>query len=101
MKIEETIQGDRTILKLQGRLTITDTDELRDKVNALVTEGRVQIRLDVAGLAYMDSAGLGTVTACHTTVGRAGGELKLINIPKKVGELLDVVRLREVLEDRS
>jgi anti-sigma B factor antagonist len=101
MKIEETPQGDRTVLKLQGRLTIAETEELRDKIDELVRGGRVQIALDVAGVPYMDSAGLGEVTRLYLTVSRANGQLKLINVPKKVGELLDVTRLREILEDRS
>lgn len=101
MKIEETTQGDRTILKLQGRLTITDTDELRNKVNDLVREGRVRIRLDVADVPYMDSAGLGAITSCYTAASHANGELKLINVGKKVRELLTVTQLIDTLEDRG
>jgi anti-sigma B factor antagonist len=101
MKIEETNRDGRTILELHGRLTITETEDLRDKVNDLVREGKVQIALDLADVPYMDSGGLGEITRGYIAVSRASGQLKLINIPKKVRELLTVTRLIDVLEDRS
>jgi anti-sigma B factor antagonist len=101
MKIEETAEAGRTILKLQGKLIIGETDALRDKVNEVVQAGKVQIALDVADVPYMDSAGLGEITRCYTAVGRANGQLKLVNIPRKIRDLLTVTRLLDILEDRS
>jgi anti-sigma B factor antagonist len=101
MKIEQSVEQDRTILKLHGKLIISDTEDLRDRVNELVRDGKIQIALDVADVSYMDSAGLGEVTRCYTAVRRVDGQLKLINIPKKIRELLTVTRLIDILEDRS
>jgi anti-sigma B factor antagonist len=101
MKIEETTQGDTTILKLQGKLLIGETDELRDKVNALVQAEKVQVLLDMAGVPYMDSGGLGEITRCYSAVLRANGKLRLTNIPKQIRELLVVTRLIDVLEAKD
>lgn len=101
MKLEETTQGDTTILKLQGRLLSGETDELRDKVNALVQAGKIQIALDMAGVPYMDSGGLGEITRCYSAVAPSNGTLRLVNIPKKIRDLLVVTRLIDILEGKN
>ena len=101
MKFEETNEGDTVILKLQGKLLLGETEELGKKVDELVAAGKNRISLDMSGVPYMDSAGLGQITRCYTTVRRHDGKLVLVNIPKKIRELLSVTRLLDILEGKS
>src|SRR5574341_1168660 len=101
MKLEETTEGDTVILKLQGKLLLSETEELGAKVDELIAAGKVWIHLDMSGVPYMDSAGLGQITRCYTAVNRHNGKLSLVNIPKKIRELLAVTRLLDILEGKS
>ena len=74
MQIEERSAGDVTILDLKGKMTLGEGDEiLKDKINSLVLQGRKKIVLNLAGVPYIDSAGLGEIVRTYTTVSRQGG----------------------------
>ncbi len=99
MKIEERTVSDVTILDLQGKLLIGEGDEiLREKVNSLVEGGKIKIVLNLAEVPYMDSAGLGEVVRCFTTVSRKDGKLKLLNLTKRLHDLLSITKLLTVFE---
>ena len=61
-------------------------------------QGHKQIALDVGGLSYMDSAGLGELVSVHAGVRRAGGEIKLCNLTKRISDLLTITKLLTVFE---
>jgi anti-sigma B factor antagonist len=99
MQIEERTVGDVVVLDLKGRITLGDGDQLlKDKVNSLVNQGRKRIVLNLAGVPYIDSAGLGEIVGSYTTVSRQGGSLKLLNLTKKITDLLAITKLLTVFE---
>ncbi len=99
MQIEERSVGDVVVLDLKGRITLGEGDQLlKDKVNSLVNQGRKRIVLNLAGVPYIDSAGLGEIVGSYTTVSRQGGSLKLLNLTKKIADLLAITKLLTVFE---
>jgi anti-sigma B factor antagonist len=99
MQISERIVSDVVILDVKGRITLGDGDELlKDKVNSLVGQGRKKIVLNLAEVPYVDSAGLGEIVRTYTTVSRQGGSLKLLNLTKRISDLLAITKLLTVFE---
>src|SRR5450755_4684225 len=99
MQIEERAVGDVVILDLKGKITLGEGDELlKDKVNSLVNQGHKKIVLNLADVPYIDSAGLGEVVRTYTTVSRQGGSLKLLNLTKRITDLLSITKLLTVFE---
>ena len=99
MKIDERTVGEVTVLDMQGKLLISEGDELlRDKINNLVESGKTKILLNLGDVPYMDSAGLGEVVRCYTTVSRKNGKLKLVNLTKRLRDLLSITKLLTVFE---
>jgi len=99
MQIEERGVGDVIVLDLKGKITLGEGDELlKDKVNSLVNQGHKKIVLNLADVPYIDSAGLGEVVRTYTTVSRQGGSLKLLNLTKRITDLLSITKLLTVFE---
>jgi anti-sigma B factor antagonist len=99
MQIEERIVGDVVMLDLKGKITLGEGDELlKDKVNSIVSQGRRKIVLNLADVPYLDSAGLGEVVRAYTTVSRQGGSLKLLNLTKRITDLLSITKLLTVFD---
>ena len=99
MQIEERKIGDVVMLDLQGKITLGQGDELlKDKVNSLVNQGHRKIVLNLADVPYIDSAGLGEIVRTFTTVSRQGGSLKLLNLTKRIADLLAITKLLTVFE---
>ena len=99
MQIEERNVGDVKVLDLKGKITLGEGDELlKDKVNSLVNQGSRKIVLNLAEVPYIDSAGLGEIVRTYTTVSRQGGSLKLLNLTKRITDLLAITKLLTVFE---
>ena len=99
MQIEQRAVGDIVVLDLKGKITLGEGDELlKDKVNSLVNQGHKKIILNLADVPYIDSAGLGEVVRTYTTVSRQGGSLKLLNLTKRITDLLSITKLLTVFE---
>jgi len=99
MQIEERVVDDVMILDLKGKITLGDGDEaLKDKINSLVLQNKKRILLNLADVPYIDSAGLGEVVRTYTTVSRQGGQLKLVNLTKRITDLLSITKLLTVFE---
>jgi anti-sigma B factor antagonist len=99
MKIVERQVSDVTILDLHGKILIGEGDDaLRDAVTKLVDGGKTKILLNLADVPYVDSAGLGEIVRCYTTVSKRGGKLKLLNLTKKIQDLLAITKLLTVFE---
>src|SRR5476649_2897104 len=99
MQIEERVVGEVTVLDLKGKITLGEGDEaLRDKINSMVHQGRKKLLLNLADVPYIDSAGLGEVVRTYTTVSRQGGQLKLVNLTKRITDLLSITKLLTVFE---
>lgn len=99
MQIEERIVGEVTILDLKGKMTLGEGDELlKDKINSLMNQGRGKILLNLEGVPYIDSAGLGEIVRTYTTVSRQNGTMKLVNLTKRITDLLAITKLLTVFE---
>jgi anti-sigma B factor antagonist len=99
MQIDQRAVGDVVVLDLKGRVTMGEGDELlKDKVNSLVNQGHKKIVLNLAEVPYIDSAGLGEIVRTYTTVSRQGGSLKLLNLTKRITDLLSITKLLTVFE---
>ena len=99
MQIEERPSGDIMILDVTGKLTIGEGDELlKDKINSLIQQGHKKLILNLEGVPYVDSAGLGEIVRTYTTVSRQGGSLKLLNLTKRITDLLSITKLLTVFE---
>lgn len=99
MQIEERIVDGITILDLKGKMTLGEGDELlKDKINSLMNQGRGKILLNLEGVPYIDSAGLGEIVRTYTTVSRQGGTMKLVNLTKRITDLLAITKLLTVFE---
>jgi anti-sigma B factor antagonist len=99
MQIDQRAVGDVMVLDLKGRVTMGEGDELlKDKVNSLFNQGQKKIVLNLAEVPYIDSAGLGEIVRTYTTVSRQGGSLKLLNLTKRITDLLSITKLLTVFE---
>jgi len=99
MQIDERAVGEITILDLKGKITLNEGDEvLKDKINSLIMQGKKKILLNLAEVPYIDSAGLGEIVRTYTTVSRQGGQLKLVNLTKRITDLLMITKLLTVFE---
>lgn len=99
MEIAERVVDGVTILDLKGKMTLGEGDELlKDKINSLLANSRKHLVLNLEGVPYIDSAGLGEVVRTYTTVSRQGGSLKLLNLTKRIEDLLSITKLLTVFE---
>ena len=74
MQIDERVVDGVTILDLKGKMTLGEGDELlKDKINSLIQQDRKKLLLNLEGVPYIDSAGLGEIVRTYTTVSRQGG----------------------------
>ena len=99
MQISERSIGDVMVLDLKGKITLGEGDELlKDKINSLLQQGRRKVVLNLEEVPYIDSAGLGQIVGGYTTVTRQGGSLKLLNLTKRITDLLSITKLLTVFE---
>ena len=99
MQIEERRVGGVIVLDVKGRLVLGDGDVLlKDKIHSLAQQGHKHVVLNLAGVPYVDSAGIGEIVSGYTTLSRAGGTLKLLNLTKRIHDLLAITKLLTVLE---
>jgi len=99
MEIAERRVNDVTILDLSGKMTLGEGDEmLKQTINTLLAAGNKKLVLNLGNVPYIDSAGLGEVVRTHTTVSRQGGSLKLLNLTKRIEDLLSITKLLTVFD---
>ena len=99
MQIEQRLVGSVMILDLKGKITLGEGDEaLKDKINSLILQGHKKMLLNFGDVPYIDSAGLGEIVRTYTTVSRQGGQLKLVNLTKRITDLLSITKLLTVFE---
>ncbi len=97
--INERRAGDVTVLDLKGRLRVGgNTVALHRSIRSLVHEGKTLILLNLAGVTYIDSCGLGELVASQVSVEKQGGEIKLVGLTEALHELLTATRLLTVFD---
>ncbi len=98
LKLETRNVGGVTVVDCSGRIVFGEESALlRDTLKKLISENN-QIVLNLAGINYIDSGGLGTLVALYTSAQSAGGSVKLANLTQRVGDLLQVTKLLTVFE---
>jgi anti-sigma B factor antagonist len=91
--------GDVTVVDIGGRITLGEGSALlRTTIKDLLAEGRKKIVLNLGDVNYIDSSGIGELVTGFTTVKKAGGDLKLLHLTKKVHDLLQLTKLFTVFE---
>ena len=89
--------SDIVVLDLTGRLWILDLP-LRDLVNGILSKGRHSFVLNIAGVDYIDSSGLGQFISIWTSIRSRGGHMTILNPSKRVQRLFEITRLDTVFE---
>jgi anti-sigma B factor antagonist len=99
LNIRERQAGDVTILDLEGKITIGEGSvSLRSAIRRLIEEGKKKILLNLAGVGYVDSSGIGELVSSYTTINREGGQLKLLKLTQKIRDLLGITKLLTVFD---
>ena len=99
MTASTRLVGGVTIVDLSGRIVLGEGSALlRDLFRDLVREGNKKIRLNLSDVNYIDSSGLGELVSAFTSMRSQGGELKLLNLTKKVHDLLQITKLYTVFD---
>jgi anti-sigma B factor antagonist len=97
IKIREA--GAVTLLNVSGRLTSFETGALRDSVSRLLKQGRRDIVLNLSGLKYLDSSGIGELARVYVTVVKQNGQMKVVGLSSKIEEVLKITQLYQVFPE--
>jgi anti-sigma B factor antagonist len=99
LNIRERQAGDITVLDMDGRITIGEGSvALRSAVRRLLEEGKKNILLNLAGVGYIDSSGIGELVSSYTAINKEGGQLKLLSLTQKLQDLLTITKLLTVFD---
>ena len=99
LNIRERQSGDVTVLDMDGRITIGEGSvALRSATRRLLEEGKNKILLNLAGVGYIDSSGIGELVSSYTAINKEGGQLKLLSLTQKLRDLLTITKLLTVFD---
>lgn len=99
MKIKERMNGDVVILEISGDVQGgSDADLFREKIARLIEEDKKKLLLDLSGVPWMNSTGVGLLVSGFTSLRNAGGTVKLLNIKDRVKSIMMVTKLLTVFE---
>ncbi|MBI5084937.1 MAG: STAS domain-containing protein [Candidatus Solibacter usitatus] len=91
--------GDVTVIDAAGRITLGEgSSTFRDTIKDMTGKGQKKILLNLADVSYIDSSGIGELVSGFTTVSNAGGSLKLLNLTKRIHDLLQITKLYTIFE---
>ncbi len=92
-------RGKVSVLELSGRITLGSGDvKMRELIKAQIDAGKKQIVVDLGGVSFIDSSGLGELVAAYTTARRNHVSIKLANLTKKIDDLMEITRLASVFD---
>jgi anti-sigma B factor antagonist len=100
MQVQERTVGDVVVVTVTGEVAAGKGSDVRlkDRINRLLHEGHRKLLLDLGGVTYVDSAGLGQLVQLHATNARQEGTLKLLHVGKRLHDLLVITRLLTVFD---
>ena len=103
MQLEERMVGDVTVVKVTGDITLSSGGDvlLKDKVQSLLQQGKKKLLLDLGSVAYVDSGGLGQLVQWNVTASKNGGSLKLLNLTKRLNDLLVLTKLATIFDSHE
>lgn len=99
VKLNSRQVGDVSVLDVAGRITLGEgSSALRDTLREMVGKGQKKVLLNLGEVSYIDSSGIGELVSGFTTVTNNGGQLKLLNLSKRVKDLLQITKLYTVFD---
>ena len=99
MDIKERVVEGVSVLDISGKIVLGEGDiQIKDRIKDLLADGQRSILLNLGDVSYIDSAGLGALISGYTTVKREGGQLKLVNLTKRIKDLLAITKLITVFD---
>ena len=98
MNIDKEIIKNVGVLRLSGRLGAKSVQMLRESVSALLESGTVSIVIDMGGISFIDSSGLGSLVACQRSANNEKGEIRLASLQDQIQELVKLTRLNQLFE---
>jgi anti-sigma B factor antagonist len=99
MDIKERAVDGVSVLDLSGKIVLGEGDlQLKERIKELLSDGQKRILLNLGDVSYIDSAGLGSLISSYATCKREGGQLKLVNLTKRVQDLLAITKLITVFD---
>ena len=99
VKLNTRQVGQVSVMDVAGRITLGEgSSALRDLLREMVGKGQKKILLNLGEVSYIDSSGIGELVSGFTTVTNSGGELKLLNLNKRVKDLLQITKLYTVFD---
>jgi anti-sigma B factor antagonist len=102
MKLSDRIQGEVVVLEPKGKIMGgPDASLLHDKLYEYIDKDRKRVVVDLSGVEWMNSTGLGILISGYTTLRNSGGELKLANVTDKIQSLLVITKLVTVFESHD
>jgi len=96
MKIGQEMINNVTVLSLEGRLDASSAKDIKEKVDSLSTESRVNLVIDMAGVDFIDSSGLGSLVSSLRTVNKQGGDIKISALQAQVRSVFELTRLHRI-----
>jgi anti-sigma B factor antagonist len=91
--------GQVSVVEVTGKLTSLESGALRNSIAQLLKEGRKQILLNLSGLVYLDSSGIGDLVHTYMSVIKSGGEMKVVGLTDKIEEILKITQLYQVFQE--
>ncbi len=99
MDIKERVVEGVSILDVSGKIVLGEGDvQIKERIRDLLSDGQRKILLNLGDVSYIDSAGLGSLISSYATTKREGGHLKLVNLTKRVQDLLAITKLITVFD---
>jgi anti-sigma B factor antagonist len=99
MDIKERVVDGVSVLDLAGKIVLGEGDvQIKERIKDMLADGQRKILLNLGDVSYIDSAGLGALISCYTTVKREGGRMKLVNLTRRIQDLLAITKLITVFE---
>lgn len=99
MKIKERMEGDVAVLTLSGKMMGgPETMALHERIKSLIADGIHNVVIDLHGVKWMNSSGLGVIMACMTSLQQANGKLKLASVTDKVQSIMMITKLIQVFD---
>ena len=91
--------GQVSVVEVSGKLTSFESGALRNSIGRLLKEGHKQILLNLSGLVYLDSSGIGDLVHTYMSVIKSGGEMKVVGLTEMVEEILKITQLYQVFPE--
>ena len=99
MKVIVRLVDSVTIVDVSGRITLGEgCTQLRELIREQLSKGNKNVLLNLGDVSYIDSSGIGELVSSYTAVSNQGGSLKLLNLTKKVQDLLQITKLYTIFD---